>query len=201
MNLLTQEEFAKRLHISVRTVYQRRMAGEIAYVPGRPVMIPESELGKFVRPSKTSKVLPRRRGKYASLLTALGEHLSEAQIRRAVPVNLVRLLTEKRWNQSDLARAAGIGRDLVSRYVRGEQVPTPLTAHLMADVLGVNVKDLFVQAPDRTPVVPPGPRGPRARTLPVEVVAGIYRALGSAPPEVTTSVFRLLAPHLPEACK
>ena len=38
---------------------------------------------------------------------------------------LYSLMVERGWQQSDLARAAGIGRDSVSTYMRGHSLPGP----------------------------------------------------------------------------
>lgn len=44
VKLLTQEEVAKALRRSVRSVARLRTAGELAWLPGSPIMIPETEL-------------------------------------------------------------------------------------------------------------------------------------------------------------
>lgn len=56
---------------------------------------------------------------------------------------LNRLMQEKDWNQSDLARAAGIGRDSVSTYVNGKVFPTPLALKKIAAALGVDREALL----------------------------------------------------------
>lgn len=63
-------------------------------------------------------------------------------------------LTEKGWNQSDLAREATrhmpgkqrFGRDNISNYVRGKQIPGPVRLRALCDALGMPATDL----------VPPG---------------------------------------------
>ena len=45
------------------------------------------------------------------------------------------LLVHKGWNQSELARRAGIGRDAVSTYVRGRSFPEPHTLKALARAL------------------------------------------------------------------
>jgi hypothetical protein len=58
---------------------------------------------------------------------------------------LQKLMMDQRptpWSQADLARAAGIGRDAVSTYVRGRSFPEPKSLEKMARALGVNVSDL-----------------------------------------------------------
>ena len=60
------------------------------------------------------------------------------------------LITEKGWNQSELARRAAdhmpdgkFGRDNVSNYVRGLVLPGPAHLHAMAKALGVKQPDLL----------------------------------------------------------
>lgn len=49
-------------------------------------------------------------------------------------------------NQSDLARAAGLPRELISTYVRGVAFPTPKSLRRIADALQVKVDDLVPSA-------------------------------------------------------
>lgn len=56
---------------------------------------------------------------------------------------LGRLLIEKQWNQSDLARAANIGRDSISTYVNGKAFPTPVVLSKLAKALGVTQEQLL----------------------------------------------------------
>jgi transcriptional regulator with XRE-family HTH domain len=59
-------------------------------------------------------------------------------------------LSDKGWNQSELARRMApllkesrIGRDNISKYVRGLVLPLPAALEAMAKVLGVESKDLL----------------------------------------------------------
>jgi transcriptional regulator with XRE-family HTH domain len=59
-------------------------------------------------------------------------------------------LNDKGWTQSELARRMApllkesrIGRDNISKYVRGKVLPLPVTLEAMAKVLGVESKDLL----------------------------------------------------------
>jgi transcriptional regulator with XRE-family HTH domain len=68
---------------------------------------------------------------------------------REVARNLNRLIVEKGWNQSELARQAAMhmrdrkfNRDLVSSYCRGQSLPTPVHLLAMAKALGVEPKDI-----------------------------------------------------------
>lgn len=52
-------------------------------------------------------------------------------------------LNSKGWNQSDLARAADIGRDSVSVYLRGKSLPGPKHLTSISKALGVEPDDLL----------------------------------------------------------
>lgn len=56
---------------------------------------------------------------------------------------LYNLMMQKRYSQSDLARAAKLGRDSISQYVRGRSVPSPKNLAKLADALDVEVDVLF----------------------------------------------------------
>lgn len=55
-------------------------------------------------------------------------------------------LLEKSWNQSDLARASGLGRDSISTYVNGKTFPTPLALKKLAQALMCEPEDLLPNA-------------------------------------------------------
>jgi len=52
------------------------------------------------------------------------------------------MLTEKDWNQSELARRAGIARDSVSTYVGGTAMPDPINAAKIARAFGITTEEL-----------------------------------------------------------
>ena len=62
---------------------------------------------------------------------------------------LMALMLERRWNQSDLARAAGIGRDAVSTYVRGRSFPDPKNLGKLAAALNMEPSSLLPNAAAR----------------------------------------------------
>lgn len=75
---------------------------------------------------------------------------------------LQKLMMEKGWSQSDLARAAAkfmpdkkFNRDNVSQYVRGLSFPYPMRLNALAKALGVNPEELrpasLPSANDRAP--------------------------------------------------
>lgn len=53
----------------------------------------------------------------------------------------------KSWNQSDLARATGLGRDSISTYVRGMVFPDAKNIKRLADALGCTPSDLVPDIP------------------------------------------------------
>jgi transcriptional regulator with XRE-family HTH domain len=65
---------------------------------------------------------------------------------------LQKLLLDRNWNQSDLARAVQdatgetIGRDAISTYITGRSYPTPKSQKLLSEALGIPVPELFPNA-------------------------------------------------------
>jgi transcriptional regulator with XRE-family HTH domain len=53
------------------------------------------------------------------------------------------LILERNWNQADLARAAGLGRDSISTYIRGQVFPDPKNLKKIADALGVTPQQIY----------------------------------------------------------
>ena len=56
---------------------------------------------------------------------------------------LLSLMLKKGWNQSELARKVGIGRDSISQYVRGRSIPSPANLDKLAGILGIEKDVLF----------------------------------------------------------
>jgi len=65
---------------------------------------------------------------------------------------LQKALNEKGWNQSDLARAADIGRDSVSVYLRGKSLPGQKHLTSISNALGLSQDDLLPGASDAATV-------------------------------------------------
>ena len=63
--------------------------------------------------------------------------------RQEFGTRLYRALRKKRWNQSDLARHSGLGRDSISQYVRGRSVPSPKNLAKLSAALGIAEEILF----------------------------------------------------------
>lgn len=53
------------------------------------------------------------------------------------------LILERNWNQAELARAAGLGRDSISTYVKGTVFPDPKNLKKIADALGMTPQQLM----------------------------------------------------------
>lgn len=53
------------------------------------------------------------------------------------------MMLERGWNQSELARASGLGRDSISTYVRGHTFPEPRNLRRLADALGTSPEQLL----------------------------------------------------------
>lgn len=79
------------------------------------------------------------------------KHLTKQEFGRRV----YRLMTERGWHQSELARQAELTRDAVSTYVNGRSLPDPRNAQKLADAFGMTVEQLLPnlveQSIDRDP--------------------------------------------------
>lgn len=67
------------------------------------------------------------------------KHLTKQEFGR----RLYRLMTDKGWSQSELARRADVTRDAVSTYVRGASLPSPLNLSKLAKALDVEPEKLL----------------------------------------------------------
>lgn len=67
------------------------------------------------------------------------QHLTKEQFGR----KLYELMSTRGWNQSDLARRAGMNRDNISQYVRGRTYPTPKFLQKLAKALDIAPDDLL----------------------------------------------------------
>lgn len=56
---------------------------------------------------------------------------------------LYKLMIARGWNQSELARRAGLNRDSVSTYVRGSSLPTPQSLVALAGALDMKPEELL----------------------------------------------------------
>ena len=56
---------------------------------------------------------------------------------------LLALIRDRNWNQAELARAAGLGRDSISTYIKGTVYPDPKNLKKIADALGTTPQALM----------------------------------------------------------
>jgi transcriptional regulator with XRE-family HTH domain len=66
-------------------------------------------------------------------------------VRRQFARKLEELLIARSWNQSELGRAAGLGRDAISTYIRGRCLPEPGNLKKIADALNTTPTQLIPQ--------------------------------------------------------
>lgn len=59
---------------------------------------------------------------------------------------LTYLMNARGWNQSELARRAGVGRDAVSSYVRARSFPEPANLSKLASAFKMGVDELLPNA-------------------------------------------------------
>ncbi len=87
--------------------------------------------------------------------TALVTKKSDLQDREDLARKLRLALHTREWNQSDLARAANLPRELISSYVNGRAFPTTKSLRRLAEALQLKVEDLAPQAPGMFQWEPP----------------------------------------------
>lgn len=75
-------------------------------------------------------------------MTNKTEYLSVDRMKEVLASNLYRHMKLRRWKQSDLARASGLGRALISSYVRREAFPQDTSLLALAAALSVEVTEL-----------------------------------------------------------
>lgn len=68
---------------------------------------------------------------------------SEREALEEFGVRLQRYTLAKGWNQSALAERTGLGRDSISKYIRGQTTPEPHNLIKLAKALDVSPGDLF----------------------------------------------------------
>lgn len=77
-----------------------------------------------------------------------GTRTPTQQARTLFAKRLWRLMTAKGWNQAELGRRAGLGRDVINHYINERALPTAESAKMLADALGITVSKLFPGAGD-----------------------------------------------------
>lgn len=77
--------------------------------------------------------------------------------RKLFAARLFRLMTQKGWNQAELARRAGLNRAAVNKYISGRSLPSPESLNNMAQALGISPLQLLppgALGPDPAPAAP-----------------------------------------------
>ena len=69
----------------------------------------------------------------SQLSNLIPRHLSKQEFGK----RLYKLMLERGWHQSELARQSGLPRDSISVYVRGKSLPTPTSLQALARAFGV----------------------------------------------------------------
>lgn len=121
----------------------------------------------------------------------------EARAREMFRQNLYKAMLRKGLNQSQLGRQVGIGRDVISTYIRGRSLPEPLNAQKLADFFGMEVTDLL--PPPNRGYDATMPANPALRLEPSEDKPGLFNLhLNMALPfEAVTAVLQVVQPYLP----
>jgi transcriptional regulator with XRE-family HTH domain len=74
------------------------------------------------------------------MMPVLRPHNSANEERLHFARQLIALLRERDWNQSDLSRRTGLSRDSISTYARGRSMPEPANLRKIAEALGVTTE-------------------------------------------------------------
>lgn len=69
--------------------------------------------------------------------------IDESVVRSAFGTNLQKMIPFSGMNKGELASKAGITNAMLSRYIRGNSVPSVIVAHRIARVLGCTIDELF----------------------------------------------------------
>lgn len=72
-----------------------------------------------------------------------GEDIDETAIRKAFGYNLQKMIPFSGLSKGELAEKAGITNAMLSRYIRGNSIPSALTARRIAMALRCTVDELF----------------------------------------------------------
>ena len=76
---------------------------------------------------------------------------ADETMKAAFAQRLLTVMRERGWTQSELARRARIGRDNVSGYIRGKNLPGPAILNRLAAALEVGPEELIPMSSDAMP--------------------------------------------------
>ena len=127
-----------------------------------------------------------------SQLFATSEPSTQQDAKGRFGRTLKRHLIEKGWNQSTLARRAGLKRDAISTYVRGISFPEPHNLHKIANALGVHAGSLVPSTESAAATSPEAPAF-ELRQLDAageQFLVRVHRVVGK---ETAAELLRLLA--------
>lgn len=77
--------------------------------------------------------------------------ITETEVRRNVAANLVVLLADRQWSQSELARRASVNQPDISRLIRQENIGSVALMARIAEALHVSVDRLIAEPPTSRP--------------------------------------------------
>ena len=111
---------------------------------------------------EAGQTVARRRVEHAShkLLTCLKQSvtiggmstvITNDQAKVNIGANVSRILDQKEWSQSDLARATGENVMTISHLTRGARLPSAALLARVAEALGVTSESLLSEPPERLP--------------------------------------------------
>jgi transcriptional regulator with XRE-family HTH domain len=83
--------------------------------------------------------------KFSSLSPPADDATPQDIMKQQFSRRLWALMVEKGWNQSELARAAGLGRDIVSVYINAKSLPEPKNLKKLADAFNMPMAQLYPQ--------------------------------------------------------
>lgn len=73
----------------------------------------------------------------------------------------------ERWNRAETAAQLGIDPSTVSRWLKGERIPSPEMCDRVADIFGVDLDFVLNLAGHRPPIFEHDPASPEGRLLPL----------------------------------
>ena len=76
---------------------------------------------------------------------------ADESMKTAFAQRLLTVMRERGWTQSELARRARIGRDNVSGYIRGKNLPGPAILNRLAAALSIGPEELIPMSADTLP--------------------------------------------------
>jgi transcriptional regulator with XRE-family HTH domain len=76
-------------------------------------------------------------------------------------------MREERWNRAETAEQLGVDPSTVSRWLKGERIPSPELCDRIADVFAVDLDYILNLAGHRPAIFEIDPQSPEGRLLPL----------------------------------